>query len=154
MAGVSGSGRRRGRCYGARGVALVQERPSADLLHDFHDTTVSGRRIHDLSPSPPPPTERAPYDTMAHQDDRPTLPSLSLDPPDEEHHSDPFHDRHRQINFAEPRMPTPSTQASTLTPSQSVVSFPNEFGTLDTYDDEEEEKQPLNSGAGMLYPPS
>ncbi|OJT09060.1 Chitin synthase 1 [Trametes pubescens] len=91
---------------------------------------------------------------MAHQDDRPTLPSLSLDPPDEEHHTDPFHDRHRQINFAEPRMPSPSTHASTLTPSQSVVSFPNEFGTLDQYDDDEEEKQPLNSGAGMLYPPS
>ena len=60
--------------------------------------------------------------------------------------NDPFADRPRQINFAAaPTMPTPM---------DSVVSFPNEFGTLDQYDEDEEEKLPLNRGAGGLYPPA
>ncbi|KAI0326691.1 glycosyltransferase family 2 protein [Cubamyces sp. BRFM 1775] len=82
------------------------------------------------------------------QDDRPTLPSLSSSTSITDDHTlnDPFADRPRQINFAAaPTMPTPM---------DSVVSFPNEFGTLDQYDEDEEEKLPLNRGAGGLYPPA
>ncbi|KAI0824731.1 glycosyltransferase family 2 protein [Trametes gibbosa] len=83
------------------------------------------------------------------QDQRPPLPSLSSQVTDEPPLHDPFHDRQRAINFAEPLLPPPTIS----TPTDSVVSLPNEFGTLDQYDDEEE-KRPLNRGAGMLYPPT
>ncbi|OSC98981.1 glycosyltransferase family 2 protein [Trametes coccinea BRFM310] len=82
------------------------------------------------------------------QDQRPPLPSLSsaTSVTDEHTLNDPFADRQRHINFAaEPTMPTPM---------DSVVSFPNEFGTLDQYDDEESEKLPLNRGTGATYPPA
>ncbi|KAI0677055.1 glycosyltransferase family 2 protein [Trametes maxima] len=82
------------------------------------------------------------------QDPRPPLPSLSSQTSVTDDHTlnDPFADRQRHIGFADPAMPTPN---------QSVVSFPNEFGTLDQYEDEEEsEKLPLNRGAGSLYPPA
>ncbi|KAI1786680.1 glycosyltransferase family 2 protein [Ganoderma leucocontextum] len=79
------------------------------------------------------------------QDQRPPLPSLSSQSSvtDSNTLTDPFADRQRAINFAEPRFPTPN---------QSVTSLPNEFGTLGDYDEEESEKLPLNAG-GTGYPP-
>ena len=89
-------------------------------------------------PTPSPP---APATTTAHdmaQENRPPLPSLSPSPqpsdPTREGRetytlTDPFVDRPRQINFTEPAFPTPN---------QSVTSFPNEFGTLNEYEDESE----------------
>lgn len=81
------------------------------------------------------------------QDQRPPLPSLSSQSSVTDHTlTDPFADRQRAINFSEPTFPTPN---------QSVVSFPNEFGTLtETYDEDDEEKRPLARGQGAsLYPP-
>ncbi len=80
------------------------------------------------------------------QDQRPPLPSLSSQSSVTDHTlTDPFADRQRAINFSEPTFPTPN---------QSVVSFPNEFGTLtETYDEDDEEKRPLARGQGAsLYP--
>lgn len=79
------------------------------------------------------------------QENRPPLPSLSPGPSERSEGvtlTDPFADRPRQINFNEPTFPTPS---------QSVASFPNEFGTLgDEYDNEESEKL-LHPGTHYPY---
>ncbi|RDX53649.1 chitin synthase [Lentinus brumalis] len=78
------------------------------------------------------------------QDHRPPLPSLSSQSSATDLTlTDPFTDRQRAINFAEPSFPTPN---------QSVASFPNEFGNLGDYDDEEE-KRPLTREHGTSYPP-
>ncbi|RPD66734.1 chitin synthase [Lentinus tigrinus ALCF2SS1-7] len=77
-------------------------------------------------------------------DQRPPLPSLSSQSSTTDLTlTDPFTDRQRAINFAEPSFPTPN---------QSVASFPNEFGNLGDYDDDEE-KRPLTREHGTSYPP-
>ncbi|EJF62799.1 glycosyltransferase family 2 protein [Dichomitus squalens LYAD-421 SS1] len=75
------------------------------------------------------------------QDQRPPLPSLSSQTSFAESLNDPFSDRQRAINFAEPQLPNPS-----------LTSLPNEFGKLGEYDEEESEKLPLTSG-DTGYPP-
>lgn len=77
------------------------------------------------------------------QEQRPPLPSLSSQSSATDLTlTDPFTDRQRAINFAEPTFPTPN---------QSVASFPNEFGNLGDYD-EDEEKRPLTREPGTSYP--
>ena len=76
------------------------------------------------------------------QDQRPPLPSLSSQTSFSESTAlnDPFAERQRAINFAEPQFP-----------NESMTTLPNEFGTLGEYDEEESEKLPLTSG-GTGYP--
>ena len=79
------------------------------------------------------------------QENRPPLPSLSShnsdNAPEGYTLTDPFAERERRINFSEPNFPTPS---------QSVTSFPNEFGTLD--DDLDEENEKLLHATASSYP--
>ena len=105
------------------------------FLRNFHDP--SGRPSDDASTRPrPTPSAMA-------QDQRPPLPSLSSQSSATDLTlTDPFTDRQRAINFAEPTFPTPN---------QSVASFPNEFGNLGDYD-EDEEKRPLTREPGTSYP--
>ena len=75
---------------------------------------------------------------------RPTPTSLSSH--DSDPHSDPFADRPRVLQFQEPQ----------VTPFDSTVSLPQEFGAQNQpYGDEEIEKQPLTGGnvPGGFYPP-
>lgn len=70
-------------------------------------------------------------------------------------YGDPFADRPRQTQFAEPPRPYhANTSQSTLQPYESTTTLPNEFGAR--YDDDEIEKEPLAQGqnfTGGFYPP-
>ena len=124
---------------GAR-QTLVQKHSRGDFRLLPRPTRQALRRQH--RPRTPSPL-LTPPSSMA-QDQRPPLPSLTSQSSDTDSNTltDPFADRQRAINFAEPRFPTPN---------QSVTSLPNEFGTFGEYDEEESEKLPLNAG-GTGYP--
>ena len=97
-----------------------------------------------LLPTPSPSTLASPASSAMAQDNRPPLPSSSPNPSgtlSETTLNDPFADRPRHINFQESTFPTPS---------QSVTSLPNEFGTLEPEYDEESEK--LLHPRGAQYP--
>jgi chitin synthase len=90
--------------------------------------------------------------------DRPPLPS-SLSSQNSRQHEDPFADRARHAQFSEPQRPFRGNDNLNMPrPFESSTSL-NEFGS-DRYDDDDEniEKQPLNSGeanfAGGFYPPA
>lgn len=89
-------------------------------------------------------------------DYRPQFPPASSQSRGEQY-GDPFADRPRQTQFAEPERPYHGPPSPGPRPFDSTSTLPQDFNGQEGYDDEDYvEKQPLNAGGsftGGFYPP-